>query len=108
MTDIHERFGDLLHNLDVWLHPQAFARAVFDRGSPLTDCWGFIDGTARPICRPVKNQRIMFSGHKRTHCLKFQVCQNFRRDSNLFVRQAFFTYNSCFPYIPAPLDYAQW
>ncbi|XP_015759065.1 PREDICTED: uncharacterized protein LOC107338346 [Acropora digitifera] len=72
VTDIHERFGDLLHNLDVWLHPQAFARAVFDKGSPLRDCWGFIDGTARSICRPTKNQRIMFSGHKRTYCLKFQ------------------------------------
>lgn len=66
----------------MWLNPQAFARAIFDKGSPLRDCWGFTDGTARPIFRPifrpVKNQRIMFSSHKRTHCLKFQVCQNFK------------------------------
>ena len=71
------RFGHLLHNLDlVWLDPQAFAEAIFEKGSPLRDCWGFIDGTARPICRPIRNQKIMFSGHKRTHCVKFQVCQS--------------------------------
>ncbi|XP_074634726.1 uncharacterized protein LOC141893231 isoform X2 [Acropora palmata] len=73
LTDIHRRFGHLLHNLDlVWLDPQAFAEAIFEKGSPLRDCWGFIDGTARPICRPIRNQKIMFSGHKRTHCVKFQ------------------------------------
>lgn len=45
-------------------------------GAPLKDCWGFVDGTARPTTRPIRNQRIMFSGHKRTHCLKFQVSVN--------------------------------
>ena len=52
------RFGYLLHNLDhVWLNPQAFAHTIFDKGSPLRDA-----GNARPICRPVKNQRMMFPG----------------------------------------------
>lgn len=36
------------------------------------DCWGFIDGTLRPNCRPGRNQQLVFSGHKRTHGLKFQ------------------------------------
>ena len=74
MDDIYDRFHHLLDSLDlVWLDPEAFAEAVHEKGAPLTGCWGFIDGTPRPIARPVRNQRIMFSGHKRTHCLKFQV-----------------------------------
>ncbi|KAK2566657.1 hypothetical protein P5673_009318 [Acropora cervicornis] len=63
-------------NLDlVWLDPEAFADAVYEKGAPLTGCWGFIDGTPRPIARPVRNQRIMYSRHKRSHCLKFQSVQ---------------------------------
>ncbi|KAJ8915566.1 hypothetical protein NQ315_012451 [Exocentrus adspersus] len=41
-------------------------------GVPLQNCWGFIDGTARPICRPSHNQEQYFSGHKRQHCIKYQ------------------------------------
>ena len=33
---------------------------------------GFIDGTLRPIARPTRNQKVMYSGHKRCHGLKFQ------------------------------------
>ena len=43
------------------------------KGAPLDCCWGFIDGTARPIARPKRHQKVMYSGHKRIHCLKFQV-----------------------------------
>lgn len=43
----------------------------------LRDCWGFVDGTAIKVSRPIYNQRIMYSGHKRIHCLKFQVKQIF-------------------------------
>ena len=39
----------------------------------LDNCWVFIDGTLRPCCRPITNQRILFSEHKRTDGLKFQV-----------------------------------
>lgn len=34
--------------------------------------FGFIDGKICKICRPVTNQRIYYSGHKRCHCLRFQ------------------------------------
>ena len=34
--------------------------------------WGFIDGTLKPICRPSKNQKAAYSGHKRIHGIKFQ------------------------------------
>ena len=35
-------------------------------------CFGFIDGTVRPICRPQENQGIVYNGHKRVHALKYQ------------------------------------
>ena len=41
-------------------------------GAPLENCFGFIDGTVRPICRPGQNQRVVYNGHKRVHALKFQ------------------------------------
>ena len=42
------------------------------KGGMLDDCVGFIDGTVRAICRPGRNQRPMYSGHKRVHAVKFQ------------------------------------
>ncbi|XP_070578741.1 uncharacterized protein [Ptychodera flava] len=73
---IHREFGHLLTSLDlVWLDPVMFAAAVHNKGSLLDNCWGFIDGTTRSISRPHTGQRIVFSGHKRTHCLKFQSVQ---------------------------------
>ena len=75
MDDVFERFSDRLTTLDlIWLDPAAFSHAVESQGAALSNCWGFVDGTVRPITRPAKNQRIMFSGHKRVHCIKFQVC----------------------------------
>ena len=74
IDDVYERFHHLLEDLDlVWLNAPAFAQAIKDAGSPLDNCWGFIDGTTRPIDRPVRNQSVVYSGHKRYHCLKFQV-----------------------------------
>ncbi|KAM7311147.1 hypothetical protein ISCGN_008054 [Ixodes scapularis] len=64
--------GPIWHDVTVGL------MAVYDKGAPLDKCWGFIDGTARPICRPSKDQRPYFSGHKRVHALKYQavMCAN--------------------------------
>ena len=74
IVDIHRRFGNLLTDLDlVWMEPQVLASAIQAKGAPLDQCIGFIDGTVRPIAQPTVNQRIMYSGHKRIHCLKFQV-----------------------------------
>lgn len=42
------------------------------KGGAIPNCWGFIDGTARPICRPSINQEEYYSGHKRYHCVKYQ------------------------------------
>ena len=71
---IHGEFGHLLTSLDlVWLDPVTFAEAIHNKGAALDNCWGFIDGTTRSISRPRNGQRVVFSGHKRTHCFKFQV-----------------------------------
>lgn len=43
-----------------------------EKGSPVPNCFGFIDGTARAICRPSINQEAYYSGHKKVHCLKYQ------------------------------------
>ena len=74
IDDVYDHFKDLLTSLDmIWLNPESFSAAVYAKGALLQNCWGFIDGTARPIARPKRHQRIMFSGRKRIHCVKFQV-----------------------------------
>ena len=67
------------HRLTQWnatlLSPrklQQYADAVAVKGSPLKNCFGFIDGTVRTISRPGENQKIVYNGHKRLHALKFQ------------------------------------
>lgn len=49
-----------------------FANIINAKGAPITNCIGFIDGTARKICRPSQFQKEVYSGHKRAHVLKFQ------------------------------------
>lgn len=70
------RWGHLLNSFNqVWLTRdclEVFANKVHDKGAPLENCWGFIDGTVRPVSRPGENQRIVYNGHKRVHALKFQ------------------------------------
>ncbi|XP_068677291.1 uncharacterized protein [Montipora foliosa] len=52
---------------------QIYSDAVAAKGAALHDCFGFIDGTVRPICRPGEQQRILYNRHKRLHSLKFQA-----------------------------------
>lgn len=51
---------------------EEYAEAVAAKGSPLRNCFGFIDGTVRPISRPGEAQKAVYNGHKRIHALKFQ------------------------------------
>jgi hypothetical protein len=41
-------------------------------GLPNIYIWAFIDGTLRKTCRPSYFQKLLFSGHKRCHGIKFQ------------------------------------
>ena len=67
------------HRITQWndqiLNPvalQSYADAISRKGAALENCFGFVDGTVRPICRPKENQRVVYNGHKRVHSLKFQ------------------------------------
>ena len=51
---------------------QSYADAIHNKGAPLENCFGFVDGTVRQISRPKHHRRIMFNGHKRVHSIKFR------------------------------------
>ena len=52
---------------------EQYYQSIAEKGSPLKNCFGFIDGTVRAIARPDTNQRTVYNGHKRVHALKFQA-----------------------------------
>ena len=68
------------HRILQWNHQQLsqanlerFAEVVHRKGAPLNNCFAFVDGTVRPICRPgTVNQRLLYNEHKRVHGIKFQ------------------------------------
>lgn len=73
---IYERHG---HRICEWNHfllnanaLERYSEAITSKGAALDNCFGFIDGTVRPICRPNKQQRQVYNGHKRVHALKYQ------------------------------------
>ena len=77
MDWIYERWHHLLtaYNHDL-LSPAKllqYAEVIHDKGAALDKCWGFVDGTVRPVCRPKENQRVIYNGHKRVHAIKFQA-----------------------------------
>ena len=51
---------------------QTNAQVISQRGSPLQNCFGFVDGTVRPVARPDNNERVVHNGHKRARALNFQ------------------------------------
>ena len=52
---------------------QLYAERIEAVGAPLSHCVGFFDGTTIEIARPMRDQGVCYSGHKRYHCLKFQT-----------------------------------
>ena len=78
-TILDEIFDDHFHFLrdflQIWLSPpnlELFSEKVLAEGAALDNCWGFVDGTVRPVCRPTNNQRALFNVHTRIHAIKFQ------------------------------------
>ena len=53
---VYNMHGQLLTHWNLEIldpnHLETYAVAITSRGSPLDNCFGFIDGTARPIARP--------------------------------------------------------
>ena len=67
------------HRITEWNHfimspnlLQTYSEAIHDKGAALENCFGFVDGTVRPISKPGVNQRAVYNGHKRVHAIKFQ------------------------------------
>ena len=76
MNFVYDNWNYLLHSFNQqWLSPdhlQKYANYIHQTGAPLDNCWGFVDGTVRPVCRPKEGQRELYNGHKRVHAIKFQ------------------------------------
>ena len=91
------------HKITEWNHAllspallQTYADAVYAKGAALNNCFGFIDGTVRPIARPGENQRVVHNRHKRVHALKFQsLALPNEMIGNMFGPVGEFTFN-CF------------
>ena len=67
------------HRITEWNHfimspnlPQTYSEAIHGKGTSLDNCFGFVDGTVRPISKQGVNQRAVYNGHERVHALKFQ------------------------------------
>ena len=69
MNHVYSRFSRLLDDFNLLLHQprhlEIFCQAIYNKGAPLQNCFGFVDGTVRPISRPGKNQRVVYNGHKK-------------------------------------------
>ncbi|KAL3255459.1 hypothetical protein MRX96_017367 [Rhipicephalus microplus] len=74
MSHIEYYFVHLLADFTVhgWMNLQNL-QLFSQKCALLKNCWGFIDGTARRICRPSKLQQEHYSRHKRFHCQKYQA-----------------------------------
>lgn len=49
-----------------------FSAAYADAGSPYDSCFAMLDGSVKQVCRPQFEQRELYNGHKKFHCLGFQ------------------------------------
>ena len=66
------------HRLESWNlfflntpYLQSYADAVAGKGAPSYNCFGFVNGTITRICRPVLNEKVVYSHHTRIHGVKF-------------------------------------
>ena len=63
-TNYHHHRHRITRWNDALLNPILFetnAQGIHQKGSPLTNCFGFIDGTVRPFCRPGENQQVVYN-----------------------------------------------
>ena len=71
MNLFYSNWHHLLTNFrQPWLSPanlQQFADAIHQKGAPLDNYFGFVDGTVRPVSCPGRNQRVPCNVHKRVH-----------------------------------------
>lgn len=51
---------------------QTYVQVISQRGSPLQNRFGFVDGTVRPIARPDNYQGIVYNSNEQVHAPQFQ------------------------------------
>jgi hypothetical protein len=63
-----------LDNSRIFHHkmPYYHANRIFNKCGLVATVWGFIDGTLKKTCRLSFFQKLLYSGHKRCHGIKFQ------------------------------------
>jgi hypothetical protein len=73
MNAMHTLSVKYLDNPIIFLHRMPlYADIINEKCGLVNNVWGFIDGTLRQTCRPSYHQKVMYSGHKRAHGMKFQ------------------------------------
>ena len=73
LNHIYDNFARCINDINRWAGNCAdWAAAIHAAGAPAPRCIGFIDGTFRPCCRPIRDQRQVYSGYYKGHGLKFQ------------------------------------
>ena len=79
ITHIYNNFAHLRdgRSLECWArHFPRFAAAIHRGGrkgrAPLTNCIGYLDGSNQYVSHPHLNQGLLYNGHKRKHCVKWQ------------------------------------
>ena len=62
------------HRITQWNHNvlnpaalQIYSNVISGKGAALHNCFGFVDGTVRPVCRPGEHQKVIYNGHNRVH-----------------------------------------
>jgi hypothetical protein len=63
-----------LTDVSIWQPYMVHYASAVERkcGGLLPNIWGFIDGTIRRTCRPIRYQQVVYTRYKRCHGLKFQ------------------------------------
>jgi DDE superfamily endonuclease len=70
---LHALSLQYLDDPSIFQHRMAYyAERIFAKCGVVRCVWGFIDGTLRKTCRPSFFQKLLYSGHKRAHGIKFQ------------------------------------
>jgi hypothetical protein len=74
MEALYEVAQPYFSNAKIWKSHMAYYASLIKKktGGVSTIVWGFIDGTLRKTCRPTYHQKLLYSGHKRCHGIKFQ------------------------------------
>ena len=63
MNHIYDRFEHLMSDFNLPFlsrqHLTTYSQTAYNKGGALQNCFGFIDGTVRPICWPETNQQVI-------------------------------------------------